>query len=64
MTEKEHLEKIKQLVDLQARNARIWLIKPTTVFEAFLQSELRLLHGVIECHSACYIEDKIKYYED
>ena len=44
----EALEFIQSVVDEQANDEGLWFINPMTAPEAYLQSELRRLHRVIE----------------
>jgi hypothetical protein len=62
MNDEEHLQKIKQYVDLQAQDETIWLM-PQSITESYLLQRLSELHQIIESDSEKFIDDKIKNYE-
>jgi len=50
------LDDIKRLVDSQAEDEGLWFIAQTAG-EGYLQSELRRLHGMVECAEGISLEE-------
>lgn len=54
----EDLEQLKSFVDKQAEDDGLWFVKPQTISEAYLQEQLRELHGRIDALCQVWLQEE------